>query len=177
MRITCTTDLASDIIVGLGSAFDSLSEAQKKAQIKKTNGVFELRVSTEEPKKEAVWTIDLKNEGTVKKGPAGKPDVVIILSGPYNYTIEITFLTNSLIIDETFTLLANGKITGQKAFMTGKLKTKGTLTSSAIAATHTSRSSFHYHPYLRLGNMMLAIKLEEVLKASIAFYFAQVQSN
>ncbi|KDN50661.1 hypothetical protein RSAG8_01159, partial [Rhizoctonia solani AG-8 WAC10335] len=92
--------VASDIIVGLGSAFGSLSEAQRKAQIKKTNGIFELRVSKDE--KEAVWTIDLKKEGTVKKGPAtGKPDVAIILS-------------------ETFTELATGKLNGQKAFLTGK---------------------------------------------------------
>ncbi|KAG9095018.1 hypothetical protein FS749_011273 [Ceratobasidium sp. UAMH 11750] len=71
---------ASNIIVGLGSVFDKLSDAQKKQQIKKTNGIFELRVSNAE-KKEAVWTIDLKKEGTVKKGPAsGKPDVVISLS-------------------------------------------------------------------------------------------------
>ncbi|KAH7341949.1 SCP2 sterol-binding domain-containing protein [Rhizoctonia solani] len=110
---------ASDIIVGLGGAFGGLSEAQKKAQIKKTNGIFELRVSKDG--KEAVWTIDLKKEGTVKKGPAtGKPDVAIILS------------------DETFTDLATGKLNGQKAFLTGKLKTK--------------------------GNMMLATKLEDVLK-------------
>ncbi|KAG9127875.1 hypothetical protein FRC07_008143 [Ceratobasidium sp. 392] len=110
---------ASDIIVGLGSVFGQLSEAQKKQQIKKTNGIFELRVANAD-KKEAVWTIDLKKEGTVKKGPAtGKPDVVIMLS-------------------ETFAELASGKLNGQKAFMTGKLKTK--------------------------GNMMLATKLEAVLK-------------
>ncbi|KAF8754052.1 SCP-2 sterol transfer family [Rhizoctonia solani] len=93
---------ASDIIVGLGSAFGSLSETEKKARIKRTNGVFELRVSKDG--KEAVWTVDLKKEGTVKKGPAaGKPDVAIILS-------------------ETFTQLATGKLSGQKAFMTGNLK-------------------------------------------------------
>ncbi|CEL55251.1 hypothetical protein RSOLAG1IB_01260 [Rhizoctonia solani AG-1 IB] len=80
---------ASDIIVGLGNVFGGLSEAQKKAQIKKasTNGVFELRVSKDG--KEAVWTVDLKKEGTVKKGPAvGKPDVTIILSGKW-YDIEL----------------------------------------------------------------------------------------
>ncbi|KAG8680904.1 hypothetical protein FRC09_017887, partial [Ceratobasidium sp. 395] len=110
---------ASNIIVGLGDAFGKLSDAQKKQQIKKTNGIFELRVSNAD-KKEAVWTIDLKKEGSVKKGPAtGKPDVVIMLS-------------------ETFTELASGKLNGQKAFMTGKLKTK--------------------------GNMMMATKLEAVLK-------------
>ncbi|QRW03708.1 chaperone protein DnaJ [Ceratobasidium sp. AG-Ba] len=114
---------ASDIIVGLGSAFDKLSDAQKKQQIKKTNGIFELRVSNAE-KKEAVWTIDLKKEGTVKKGPAtGKPDVTILLSDG---------------VFKTFSELAAGTLNGQKAFMTGKLKTK--------------------------GNMMLATKLEAVLK-------------
>lgn len=60
----------------------------------------------------------------MKKGEAKshglKSDVTIILS------------------DETFVELAGGKLTGQKAFMTGKLKTK--------------------------GNMMLATKLDGVLK-------------
>ena len=60
----------------------------------------------------------------VKKGEAKslglKPDVTIILS------------------DETFVSIADGKTTGQKAFMTGGLKTK--------------------------GNMMLATKLDGVLK-------------
>lgn len=65
----------------------------------------------------------MKKTGTVYKGPAKpKADVTIILA------------------DETFTQLAEGKLDGQKAFMTGKLKTK--------------------------GNMMLATKLDGVLKAS-----------
>jgi putative sterol carrier protein len=66
----------------------------------------------------------LKKTGAVKKGEAKslglKPDVTIILS------------------DETFVEIADGKTTGQKAFMTGALKTK--------------------------GNMMLATKLDGVLK-------------
>lgn len=60
----------------------------------------------------------------VKKGEAKslglKRDVTIILS------------------DETFVDIADGKMTGQKAFLTGKIKTK--------------------------GNMMLATKLSDVLK-------------
>ncbi len=71
--------------------------------------------------KEAVWTIDLKSTGSVYKGePKTKPNVTIILS------------------DETFTQLAQGKLDGQKAFMSGKLKTK--------------------------GNMMFATKLDGILK-------------
>jgi putative sterol carrier protein len=65
----------------------------------------------------------LKETGVVKKGEAKslglKRDVTIILS------------------DETFVDIADGKTTGQKAFLTGRLKTK--------------------------GNMMLATKLSDVL--------------
>jgi len=112
----------SAILTAIGDAFESFSEAEKKQQIKKTNGIFELRVKNEEGK-EAVWTIDLKKTGTVYKGPAKpKADVTIILS------------------DDTFTQLAEGKLDGQKAFMTGKLKTK--------------------------GNMMMATKLDAVLKTA-----------
>lgn len=87
------------------------------------NGIFEFKVKNAAGK-EAFWTIDLKKTGVVKKGEAKslglKPDVTIILS------------------DETFVDIADGKTTGQKAFMTGRLKTK--------------------------GNMMLATKLDGVLK-------------
>jgi putative sterol carrier protein len=63
----------------------------------------------------------MKKTGTVYKGPAKpKADVTIILS------------------DDTFSQLAEGKLDGQKAYMTGKLKTK--------------------------GNMMLATKLSGVLQ-------------
>ncbi|KAH7884637.1 sterol-binding-like protein [Phlebopus sp. FC_14] len=98
---------ASEIISRLSTAFDGLTDAERKAQIKKTNGIFELRISNPE-KQEAVWTIDMKEEGTVYKGPAKKKAGVILLMS-----------------DETFSQLASGKLDGQKAFMTGKLKTKG----------------------------------------------------
>ncbi|KAH8118163.1 sterol-binding-like protein [Phellopilus nigrolimitatus] len=113
---------SSNVLGALGAAFEHLSEAEKKAQIKKANGIFELRIKNDEDK-EAVWTIDMKKTGTVYAGPAkSKPDVTIILS------------------DDTFTSLADGKLDGQKAFMTGKLKTR--------------------------GNMMLATKLDGVLKSA-----------
>jgi len=98
---------ASEIISDLSSTFDSVSDEERKALIKKTNGIFQLQVTGPE-KKEATWTIDMKKTGTVYKGPAKpKADVTIILS------------------DEVFTQLAEGKLNGQKAFMSGKLKTKG----------------------------------------------------
>ncbi|KAI0733497.1 sterol-binding-like protein [Fomitopsis betulina] len=113
---------SSETLAALASVFDSYNDEEKKAQIKKTNGIFELRVKNAEGV-EGVWTIDLKSTGSVYKGAAkSKPNVTLILS------------------DETFRQLAEGKLDGQKAFMTGKLKTK--------------------------GNMMFATKLDGVLKAA-----------
>jgi len=98
---------ASQIISDLSSTFDGVSDEERKALIKKTNGIFQLQVSNAE-KQEATWTIDMKKTGTVYKGPAKpKADVTIIMS------------------DDVFTQLSEGKLNGQKAFMTGKLKTKG----------------------------------------------------
>ncbi len=88
--------------------------------------MFEFKIN-DAAGKVAFWTIDLKKTGAVKKGEAKslglKPDVTIIVS------------------DETFIDIADGKTTGQKAFMTGRLKTK--------------------------GNMMLATKLDGVLKVML----------
>ncbi|TFY72268.1 hypothetical protein EVG20_g739 [Dentipellis fragilis] len=111
---------SSEILAALSEVFQGYSEAEKKTQIKKTNGIFELRVKNAAGE-EGVWTIDMKNTGTITKGPASpKPNVTILFS------------------DDTFTSLAQGKLDGQKAFLTGKLKTK--------------------------GNMMLATKLDSLLK-------------
>ncbi|THH03207.1 hypothetical protein EW145_g6447 [Phellinidium pouzarii] len=113
---------SSDILSALGAVFEQFSEAEKKMQMKRANGIFELRIKNAKGT-EGVWTIDMKKTGTVYKGSAKpKPDVAIILA------------------DETFVQLSEGKLDGQKAFMTGKLKTK--------------------------GNMMLATKLDGVLKAA-----------
>ncbi|KAK1922205.1 SCP2 sterol-binding domain-containing protein [Papiliotrema laurentii] len=114
---------SSDILVGLSDVFSKMSEKEKTAQIKKTNGIFQLNVKNPEGK-EATWVIDLKNEGKVSKGPAKKADV----------TMNLT--------DDTFAQLADGKLNGQKAFMTGALKVK--------------------------GNIMLATKLDGVLKSAKA---------
>jgi hypothetical protein len=57
-----------------------------------TNGIFELRIKNAEGK-EGVWTIDLKQTGSIYKGPAkSKPNVTILVS------------------DDTFQQLAEGKV-------------------------------------------------------------------
>ncbi|TIA87414.1 hypothetical protein E3P99_03186 [Wallemia hederae] len=117
--------LRFDIIkssVFLAKLAENLSKAPEsdiKAQIKKTNALFELHIK--DGGKEAVWTIDLKDKGQVHQGaPKAKADAVLTLD------------------EETFNGLSGGKLNGQKAFMTGKLKVK--------------------------GNMMLATKLDGILK-------------
>ncbi|KIJ52618.1 hypothetical protein M422DRAFT_74111 [Sphaerobolus stellatus SS14] len=113
---------SSEIISSLAASFEGATEAERKQQIKKTNGIFELRIKNKEGK-EAVWTIDLKKTGTVYKGAAKpKADVTLIFE------------------DDIFVQIATGKLDAQKAFMTGKLKTK--------------------------GNIMLATKLGDVLKST-----------
>jgi len=113
-----------DILSQLNNSLQSFSNEEKKGLQKKTNAIFELRIKNKEGV-EATWTIDVKNEPKVYKGAANpKPGVTLIMS------------------DETFRTLAEGKLDGQKAFMSGKLKTK--------------------------GNMMLATKLDGVLKAAKA---------
>ncbi|KJA22954.1 hypothetical protein HYPSUDRAFT_40476 [Hypholoma sublateritium FD-334 SS-4] len=115
---------ASELIASLQTAFAKYTDAEKQALIKKTNGIFELQVSND-AKETVTWTIDAKKSGSVYKGKATpKADVTIILA------------------DETLIDLASGKLNGQKAFMTGKLKTR--------------------------GNMMLATKLDAVLKGAKA---------
>jgi putative sterol carrier protein len=118
---------SSEVISAIAQAFEKYSDVERASQLKKNNGVFEFRVKNDAGN-EACWTIDLKKTGTVKKGEAKshglKADVSILLA------------------DEVFVDLAEGKLNGQKAFMTGKLKTK--------------------------GNMMLATKLDGLLKSTKA---------
>ncbi|GAA5948859.1 hypothetical protein JCM3765_003931 [Sporobolomyces pararoseus] len=113
---------ASKLFDQINDGINQMDEKEKKDNMKKVNGIFEMRLKNKEGK-ESTWTIDLKKEGKVYKGNAKpKADVTISLA------------------DDTFQDLANSKINGQKAFMSGKLKVK--------------------------GNIMLATKLDTVLKSA-----------
>ncbi|KAN0120660.1 SCP2 sterol-binding domain containing protein [Russula decolorans] len=116
---------ASEVLAALAAVFGKYSKEEREAQTKKNNAIFELKVKNAAGK-ETIWTIDLKSAALVKKATAKsldlKQDVTVILS------------------DETFMDIAEGKTSGQTAFMTGRLKAK--------------------------GNMMLAMKLNDILQST-----------
>ena len=89
---------ASKVFAQAKAQLDAMSPQDKAAKLKKANGVFQFDVTNDAGKTES-WTIDAKHEGTVKKGPATKPDVTIILK------------------DSDLVNLASGKGSAQSLFM------------------------------------------------------------
>jgi multifunctional beta-oxidation protein len=89
---------ASKVFAQAKAQLDAASPQEKAAKLKKANGVFQFDVTNDAGKTES-WTIDAKNEGTIKKGAATRPDVTIILS------------------DSDLVSLASGKGSAQSLFM------------------------------------------------------------
>jgi SCP-2 sterol transfer family/MaoC like domain len=89
---------ASKVFTQAKAQLDAASPQEKAAKLKKANGIFQFDVTNDEGKTET-WTIDAKNEGTIKKGASGKPDVTIILK------------------DSDLVNLATGKGSAQSLFM------------------------------------------------------------
>ncbi|CEP17775.1 hypothetical protein [Parasitella parasitica] len=98
---------SSEVFATLKQSVDALSANDKSKLIKQVNGIFEFVVKNSEGKTET-FTVDLKKEGSVIKGKGpNKADAIISIN------------------DADFVDLAGGKLNGQKAFMSGKLKIKG----------------------------------------------------
>ncbi|KAI7857105.1 SCP2 sterol-binding domain-containing protein [Circinella umbellata] len=112
---------SSELIAELAKVFDGMGDAERAKLIKQVNGVFQFVIKNAEGKEET-YTIDAKKEGKVTRGKGSvKADAILSLK------------------DGDFVDLANGKLNGQKAYMSGKLKVK--------------------------GQIMLAMKLDNVFKA------------
>lgn len=112
---------SSKIFQRIKVAVEAFPASEKKKQIEKVKGIFQFDVKNKDGKQQS-WSIDLKETtGTITLGPSTKPDITIIVN------------------DNDFLELASGKLNGQKAFMSGKIKVK--------------------------GKMMLATKLGDVLKS------------
>ncbi|CDS09147.1 Putative Sterol binding protein [Lichtheimia ramosa] len=98
---------SSELIAELNKVFDGYSAEERAKLIKQVNGVFQFVIKNSEGKEET-FTIDVKKEGKVTRGKGGvKPDAILTLK------------------DDDFVQLATGKLNGQKAYMSGKLKVKG----------------------------------------------------
>ncbi|RKO96426.1 hypothetical protein CXG81DRAFT_14865 [Caulochytrium protostelioides] len=124
MSVDATGFKSGAIFQQLKDGLEALPSSERDAQAKKVNAVFLIIIKNSEGK-EQPWTLDFKKGATVTKGqPSGKADITIRTS------------------DETFQDLSTGKLNGQKAFMSGKLKVT--------------------------GNIMLATRLDSVLKVAKA---------
>ncbi|KAK3841871.1 MAG: sterol-binding-like protein [Linnemannia gamsii] len=102
---------SSALLVQIDEQLKTLSEAERKDQVKKVKGIFQFNVKNKDNKVQT-WTFDLKTgNGAMHKGVVTglKPDI----------TIDIA--------DSDFIALAEGKANGQKLFMSGKIKIKGAI--------------------------------------------------
>jgi len=113
---------SSDLFEQIRAGLESSSDEERVANVKKAQAVFQFDIKNAEGKTQS-WALDLKNgKGSVATGASPKADVTIVVS------------------DADFLDMAAGKLNGQKAFMSGKIKIK--------------------------GKMMLATKLDSVLKGA-----------
>ncbi|GAA5812980.1 hypothetical protein MFLAVUS_006444 [Mucor flavus] len=98
---------SSELIAELSKAFEAFSEEERAKLIKQVNGVFQFVIKNSEGKEE-IFTVDVKKEGKVVRGKGNvKADAILSMK------------------DADFVDLATGKLNGQKAYMSGKLKVKG----------------------------------------------------
>ncbi|KAI8366438.1 SCP2 sterol-binding domain-containing protein [Choanephora cucurbitarum] len=100
---------SSELINSLNKSFIDYSPEEKSKLMKQVNGVFQFNIKNKQGE-EQVFTIDVKKEGKAMRGKSStKADVILSLK------------------DEDFINLATGKLNGQKAYMSRKLKIKGNI--------------------------------------------------
>ncbi|GEQ70682.1 hypothetical protein JCM33374_g4361 [Metschnikowia sp. JCM 33374] len=96
------------------SLFEQLSEGLKDDTIRRkaiagVKAIIVITLKNKEGKQQS-WVLDLKKEGSIKKSASvPKSDVQLLLK------------------DADFVKLSSGKASGQKLFMSGKLKVKGNM--------------------------------------------------
>ncbi|KAI8341999.1 sterol binding protein [Chlamydoabsidia padenii] len=96
----------SELIAELNKAFEAYTPEERAKLIKQVNGVFQFVLKANG--KEEIFTVDVKKEGKVVRGKGNiKADAILTMN------------------DADFVALAEGKLNGQKAYMSGKLKVKG----------------------------------------------------
>ncbi|KAG0321051.1 hypothetical protein BGZ97_012212 [Linnemannia gamsii] len=101
----------SYLILQIAEYLNVMTDAEKKDFVARTRGMYLIKVKNASGQV-ATWTMDMKNvPPTIKKGKVDgvKPDL----------TVECK--------DKDFMDLFMGKITAQKAFMTGRFKVKGAI--------------------------------------------------
>lgn len=75
-----------------------MTEAEKKADMKKVNGVFEMKIKNAAGK-EGIWTVDFKKVGEVYAGPAKqKADVTISLSDDTFQNVRLSLSLSVLVL-------------------------------------------------------------------------------
>ncbi|KAJ3018100.1 UNVERIFIED_CONTAM: hypothetical protein HDU68_011315 [Siphonaria sp. JEL0065] len=97
---------SSVIFAEIEAGLKSSTKDQLDAAVKKVKAVFQFDVKNAASVVQT-WTLDLKSVASVVKGAGAKADVTVAVG------------------DKDFVDLANGKLNGQKAFMSGKIKVKG----------------------------------------------------
>ncbi|KAJ3417403.1 hypothetical protein HDV05_004868 [Chytridiales sp. JEL 0842] len=105
---------SSAVFAQIHGGLTAASPAEREATVKKVKGIFQFDVKGADGKIQT-WTLDLKTgAGSVITGAgSAKPDIVIAVA------------------DKDFVDLAGGKLNGQKAFMSGKIKVKGQIMLAA----------------------------------------------
>lgn len=98
-------DTIKEVFDGIQSNIDADPEAAKA----KVNAIYQFDVNGDGG---GTWVVDLKTEGKVSEGPSDSAECTITVAA------------------QDFLDINNGKLNGQVAFMSGKLKIKGDMSKA-----------------------------------------------